>query len=68
LEDWDQDNWIPFSMPIVPSFLALCALVLCVALLAAAFIFRKMRKDTFGYTPIPTSEPPGVALANLEGR
>ena len=42
--DWDADDWIPFSIPQVPLFLALCAVSLLLALLVTAVTFARSKK------------------------
>jgi hypothetical protein len=47
--DWDQDNWIPFSTPSIPSFLILAAIVFVISLVTAVVIFRKFKRDKNPY-------------------
>ena len=51
--DWDQDNWIPLSIPFIPSFLVITALAFALSLIIAVIFFRKQKKEQHPYTIIP---------------
>lgn len=67
-EDWDQENWIPLSLPTIPSFLTLSAIALTGTLLTAAYVFRKDRRDKDSYSVIQTNDTPtpGMSLVGAD--
>ncbi len=52
-EDWDRDDWIPLSIPYIPSFLAIIFVLFCLILTGAVLIFRS--KIRFGKRFVDTS-------------
>lgn len=47
--DWETSDWIPFSVPYIPSFLAVLGIVFCLALLSTAIMFRKWQFEKDSY-------------------
>ena len=41
--DWETSDWIPFSVPYIPSFLAAFVIIFVLALLTATILFRKWK-------------------------